>query len=266
MEILETKTDIGLVRENNEDSVIALPHPKNKNIKLLVVADGMGGRNMGEVASKYVTDSLLNWFISKNIIVLNDTKKTEELLTKYIKRLNTNLIKEYGEDQLGTTLTVALINKRNTLILNTGDSRAYIYKNKKLIQVTEDDSDVWLYYKYGNVKKEDLRFFQNSNVISACVGICKELCNVTPTIIENDYDILLLVTDGVSDIITDKKLKKIIKTTSKESLLTRIINEAVYVNQKLKVPLRLKTKFLANYVIPYRGRDNASGAIYIKNV
>ena len=50
---------------------------------------------------------------------------------------------------MGSTLTLALINKNNTLVLNTGDSRAYIYKRRKLIQVTEDDSDVWMYYKYG---------------------------------------------------------------------------------------------------------------------
>ena len=61
-----------------------------------------------------------------------------------IKVLNTNLIRDYGEDVLGTTLSLALINKKNTLILNIGDSRIYTYKEKNLTQITEDDSDVWL--------------------------------------------------------------------------------------------------------------------------
>lgn len=264
MEILETKTDIGLIRDKNEDAVLAIRHPKNKNVKLLIAADGMGGRDFGEIASSYITDSLSKWFTKKDIKTLNDTAKVEELLTKYIKKLNTDLIKKYGEDKLGTTLTLALINRKNTLVLNTGDSRAYIYKDKKLIQVTEDDSDVWMYYKYGGVKKDHLRYFSNNNIISACIGICKELCTVSSTVIDNDYDMIFLLTDGVTDIITDSKIKKIIRKTPRENLLNVIINESVNVDQHLHIPLVLKRKYTANYIVPFRGRDNASGVIYIK--
>lgn len=264
MEIIDTKTDIGLVRKENEDASLALKHPKNKNIKILVVADGMGGRNKGEVASNYLVDSINKWFLEKSPKILNNTEEVKELLIKYIKRLNSNLIKKYGEDHLGTTLTVALINKKNTIILNVGDSRAYILKKKKLIQITEDDSDVWSYYKEKHVKKDYLRYFHNNNIITACVGICKELCVVTSNVIENDYDILLLVTDGVSDILYDKKIKKVLKSKKKDMIIHNLIHEAVYVNQKLKVPRYLKWKYLANYTIPYHGRDNATAAIYIK--
>ena len=264
MEILDTKTDIGLIREKNEDATLSINHPKNKNIKLLIVADGMGGKEHGEIAANYVIMYLHKWFINKDIKVLNDNDKVIELLTKYIKTLNTNLIKKYGRDKLGTTLTLALINKNNTIIFNIGDSRCYIYKNRNLIQVTEDDSDVWMYHKFGGVKKDHLRFFSNNNVITACVGICNELCRVSTTIIDNDYDMIFLLTDGVTDMITDTKIKSLIRKTKKESLLNAIINEAVNVDQKLKVPLTLKRKFTANYVVPFKGRDNASGAIYIK--
>ena len=167
---------------------------------------------------------------------------------------------------MGTTLTLALINKNKTLVLNTGDSRGYIYKNKKLIQVTEDDSDVWMYYKYGGVKKDHLRYFSNNNVISACIGICKELCIVSSTIIDNDYDMIFLLTDGVTDLITDRKIKKLINKNKKKSLLDSIINEAVHVDQHLHIPFVLKRKYTANFIVPFKGRDNASGAIYIKEV
>ena len=266
MEILDVKTHIGLIREKNEDNVLAIAHPKNAKVKMLLVADGMGGREYGEIASKYVTESLEKWFQNKDIKVLNDTKKTAELLTKYIKTLNSNLIKKYGEDKLGTTLTLAIINKKETLLANVGDSRGYIYKDKKLIQVTEDDSDVWMYYKYGEVKKDDLRYFSNNNIVTACIGICKELCTVSTTIIDNDYDLVVLLTDGVTDIITDTKIKSLIRKTPKDNLLNSIIDEAVYIDQNLKVPNRLKRKFLANYIVPFKGRDTASGAIYIKEV
>ena len=264
MEILDTKTDIGLIREKNEDAVLSITHPKNKNIKLLIVADGMGGKSLGDVAANYVIMYLHKWFITKDIKLLNDNDKVIELLTKYIKTLNKNLIKKYGRDKLGTTLTLALINNKSTIFLNVGDSRGYIYKNKNLIQVTEDDSDVWMYHKFGGVKKDHLRFFSNNNVITACIGICDELCKVSATIIDNDYDMIFLLTDGVTDMITDTKIKTLIKKTKKEYLLNAIINEAVNVDQNLKVPLTLKRKYTANYVVPFKGRDNASGAIYIK--
>ena len=264
MEILDTKTDIGLIRKRNEDATLSIRHPKNKNIKLLIVADGMGGKKDGDIAANYITDSLHKWFINKDEKELKDIEKIEVLLKRYIKTLNSNLIKKYGKDTLGTTLTLALVTSKNTLILNVGDSRCYIYKHKKLIQVTEDDSDVWMYYKYGGVKKDYLRFFLNNNIISACIGICDELCKVTSTIIKNDYEMLILLTDGVTDIITDTKIKTLIRKTSKEYLLSSIINEAVNVDQHLKIPLSLKRKYTANYVVPFKGRDNASGAIYIK--
>ena len=266
MEILDTKTDIGLIREQNEDTVLALAHPKDRNIKLLITADGMGGREHGEIASNFVATSLANWFNKKEPKVFKDLSIIEKLLTRYIKTLNTSLIKTYGEDKLGTTLTLALINKKETLIINVGDSRAYIYKDNELIQVTEDDSDVWMYYQFGEVKKEDLRYFSNNNIITACIGICKELCTTKSYIIKNDYEIILLLTDGVTDLITDKKIKSLIQKTPKEELLKNIINEAVYVDQHLKIPLRLKRKYLANYIVPFKGRDNASGSIYIKEV
>ena len=266
MEILETKTDVGLVRDQNEDAVVAVRHPKSKSIKLLIAADGMGGREKGEIASNFVATSIEKWFCGKDIKILNNASKTEELLRTYIHTLNTKLITKYGEDKLGTTLILAIINKKNTLIMNIGDSRGYVYKNKKLIQINEDDSDVWMYHKYGKVKKDHLRFFSNNSIVTACIGICKELCNTTSFIIENDYDMLILLTDGVTDNITDRKIKSIIRKGPKANILKNLINEAVYVDQHFHIPLVLKRKYTANYVIPFPGRDNASGSIYIKEV
>lgn len=266
MELLETKTDIGLVRDNNEDATLAIYHPKSKNLKLLIVADGMGGKEHGEFASNFVVEKLQKWFIEKDVKTLNDVKKTRELLIKYIKRINNEIIKKCGENKSGTTLTISILGKRKTLIANVGDSRAYIYKNQELIQVTEDDSDVWYYHKYANLNKEDLRFFSNNNIINACVGLSEDLCRVSITVLDNDYDMMLLLTDGVTDLIKDKKIKKIIKSNKKEKILDKIIHEAVYVDQHLSIPVRLKKKYLANYIVPFKGRDNASGSIYIKDV
>ena len=266
MKKIQTKTNIGLIRKRNEDRVLALHHPKKKDIYLLIVADGMGGKEHGELAASYVVEKIEKWFKEKSINTLNNSKKTISLLEKYITKINIDFINKNGKNYSGTTLSMAIVNEKETILINVGDSRGYIYKKNKLIQITEDDSDVWSYYKYGACKKDDLRYFFNNNIITACIGLTKDLCKVTPYIIENDYDLLLLFSDGVTDIITDRKINKIIKESPKNEILKNIINEAVYIDQNLKVPLRLKRKKYSKYILPFKGRDNASGAIYIKIV
>ncbi len=265
MEVLDEISEIGNIRPTNEDACLCMSHPKNKNYKLLAVADGMGGKEYGEIASNYTLNKIKKWFIKKEISSINDNKKLTTSTKNLLKRINKELISIYGQDVLGTTLTLAIITKKNTHIFNIGDSRAYIYKNQKLIQVTEDDSDVWMYYKYGNVNKEDLRYFAMSNFINACIGLNEKLCKTNYILLENDYDLILLLTDGVTDLLTDKKISKIIKKSSSEKILSNIIYEALYIDQNLVIPNRLKRKYLANFIVPFKGRDNASGVIYTKN-
>lgn len=263
--ILQKKTDIGLIRDKNEDSGIVLTHPKNNEIKLLAIADGMGGRDLGDVASNYVIDNLRKWFLKSKVKNLNDTLNISLELKEIVSNLNKDLIKVYGENKLGTTLTLALINQHDTVVLNIGDSRCYVYKDDSLTQVTEDDSQVWLYYKAGEVNKEDLRYFSTSNFINACIGLNEELCTSTIVTLNNDsYELILLVTDGVTDLLTDAKLKQLISKNKDKEILDRIIQEAVYVEQNLRVPLRLKRNFQETFYVPSHGKDNASGAIYIK--
>ena len=264
MEVFDMKTDIGKYRDCNEDAITYICHPKNKKIKLLAVADGMGGKAFGDIASSFTIERITKWFLNRDVKTLNNTHKVNSLVNRLIKRINTDLIKKYGTDVMGTTLTLAIINRKGTIIFNIGDSRCYIYKNKRIIQVTEDDSDVWLYYKVLGVKKDNLRYVASSNVINACIGINKRLCVVKTISVENDYDGIFLFSDGVTDIVTDKKLLKIIKKSKKEEILDNIIDNAVNINQNLYVPLFLKFKVKEKLVAPIEGRDNASGVMYMK--
>lgn len=263
--ILQKKTDVGLIRDKNEDTAFALSHPKDNAIKILGIADGMGGKDLGDVASSFVVSKITDWFKKSSTEIINNTKEVIKKLEDIIKKSNEELIKKYGTNKLGTTLSMALVNYTNTIILNIGDSRCYIYKDDKLEQVTEDDSQVWLYYKAGAVQKEDLRYFSTSNFISACIGLSKELCTPTITTISNDYDLILLLSDGVTDLLTDKKITELINKYKRKDILDRIIQEAVYVEQDLHIPLRLKRNFNEPFYIPVHGKDNASGAIYIKS-
>lgn len=266
MSILQAISDIGLLRDINEDYAFCSSHPKDSKIKLLVLADGMGGKSQGDVASQEVVAELEAWFYHEDIGILAEINSVSAILDKTIEKVNKYLITKYGENFLGTTLTLALVGLEKTLFYNIGDSRGYIYKDKELIQVTEDDSGVWSYYKYGDVEKDDLRFFPTNNFITACVGLNEKLCKSKSYIVNNNYEMVLLISDGVSDILGDSDISRIVqKKRRKKELLKEIIDTAVYKDLKLKLPSSLKNKFKGKFNVPLHGRDNASGVIYIKD-
>ncbi len=265
METLQTFSDTGRLRKINEDYVFFCRHPEDEKVILLIVTDGMGGREAGDVAAQEVSAAIEAWFYKENIDILRNISGVSEILDKEIKKTNKYLIEKYGKNYLGTTLTLAIIGNNATLFYNIGDSRGYIYKNKKLLQITEDDSGVWEFYKNGVVSKDDLRFFPTNNFITACVGLSEELCVSRSYIVPNNYKMILLFTDGVTDLLADSDIKKIIDTKKDKDILKEIIYVAVYKDLKLRVPAYLKRKYKARFSVPVYGRDNASGVIYIKD-
>ena len=262
--VLQENSNVGLYRKNNEDYVITYTHPDNKDLHLLAVADGMGGKEDGELASFIMINSIYNYFILNDAELFNDFDLLKERLVKFVGYVNEAIIKRYGENKLGTTFCMAIVNKKNTFILNIGDSRCYVYRKKDLEQITEDNSQVFNYYKLGLVEKDDLKFLATNNLITRCVGLNKEMCICTTKIINNDYKLLLLLTDGVTDVLNDTKIKAIIEKEEADNILSTIINEAIYVDQNLQVPDYLKEKYAKYIIVPPRGKDNASGAIYVK--
>lgn len=240
-------------------------HPNDIKIKLLAVADGIGGKQGGEIASNYVTRRLYDFFVTTDKEKLNDTLTIANLLKDEIIGINNSLISKYGENTLGTTLTLSLVNHNQTIILNIGDSRAYTYKDNNLSQITDDDSIVWSYYKYGEVDKEELRFLANANIINGCIGLNNDLCKPKITFKDNDsYDMLLLLTDGVTDLLTDEKIKFLINNTKKDEIIDNLIKEAVHIDQELYIPTKLRFKYLNNVYLPKKGEDNATVALLIK--
>ena len=265
MSILQAFSDRGLLREVNEDYVFCSSHPKDADIKLMILADGMGGKSQGDVASQEVVANIEAWFYHEDIGLLSTIDQVNPVLDKKIKDINHYLIEKYGENYLGTTVTIAIIGKEKTLFYNIGDSRGYILKDESLVQITEDDSGVWMYYKDGDVLKDDLRFFPTNNFITACVGLNNDFCKSKSYIVKNDYDMILLLSDGVTDLLGDNDIKKLLIKKDKKSILRSIIDVAVNKDLKLKVPMSLKMKYKGKFNVPIHGRDNASGVIYIKD-
>jgi protein phosphatase len=268
--ILTSISDIGKVRSINEDRVITLEHPLNSNIKLLAVADGMGGCTNSSLASEYVINKLKNWFTSLNINSFN--KDIDILLYNKIIEINNKLV-EYTttKNKLsnytlysnpskypGTTLTCAIITLEETIIANIGDSRAYAIIKDKIVQLTKDDSYAWLQYEENKISKDEIRFSPFNSYIYKCIGHNYDVKPYIASIKNNYYTSLLLFTDGITDCLSDNKIKIIVNKTNNKSVAKKLIHEAVYSKKKdiLKI---------GNYTnIIKKGKDNASVALYIK--
>ena len=265
-------SDKGKIRENQEDSVLILEHPNNENIKLIAVADGVGGSLDGDLASNYTLKSIINWFEKQdnfeNII------KTMESLRKTLK----NVLKDADMHRwAATTLSLALITENDTLIANIGDSRVYTMTDGKLKKETIDDSITEEYLEKGYLLDKTLqRFHKENNGITRAITKDGNYNAVGYKIINNDYDKIIAVTDGVIDCLSETQLEEIIRKSKNEQLTVNIVRSALNNDSDLYFEIALLPKenqdlieefkdFLDEYHTTIEGgKDNATAAAYIK--
>ena len=259
--VMYTLSDKGKIRRHNEDSVTAISHPKDNSVKLLAVADGMSGYGNGKEASSYTIEELEKWFNKLSYEEITNSFSLQFGLYKTIEKINKDL--RDRQEKIGTTLTCAVVTHDKTIVISIGDSRCYIMKDTNIKQITSDDTKIYEDYINGIISKNDLRFYQY-NVLDESLGLHHKLSSwkAKPKLFDNDkYDKLLLFTDGVTDCLSDDKIKLIANTSKKEEILEKIINEAVNVEQEIPKDLSIP-KSSRTYPIP--GQDNATGAILIK--
>ncbi len=260
-------TDIGKVRENQEDAVLLIRDKDNSKFKMAVVADGMGGWQHGEVASSIVINGLKDWFESL-------TPEQKECFHTGVEGLKKSLFEkiELGlEPEVvnqtwgagGTTLVCAIVGEHDTLVANVGDSRACIAKNGEIRQLSREDTVAQKHLEEGKTpSKEAARFDNRSNEILQCIGMERnELIHPHVEIIPNeDYDMLLLFTDGVTDCLSDKDIAVACRTTDKHKLATRIVESALKHDSVL--PEEYQDYTHLNGYLP-GGKDNATVATII---
>lgn len=258
--VLKCKSVVGLTRSNNEDFAVTIVSPTNDKIKLLLICDGIGGYDAGELASKFVAKGIVKWFNNYNF-ENNDFSIVEKELKNEVMTIHNKLQKIFVD--AGTTLTSAIIGEEETIIANIGDSRTYAIIDGRLEQITADDSMVWrMYYADDEgLEKDDLRFCNGNNCIEDCVGFVGT-GKIKTTRIENQaYDGLLLTSDGVTDVLSDKTMLTIFKETYNGDYVDRLIHEACYG----------KTETIGfdddiAFHPTYPGNDNATAAMYLKFV
>ncbi|MEF3280049.1 MAG: Stp1/IreP family PP2C-type Ser/Thr phosphatase [Elusimicrobiota bacterium] len=212
------KTDRGKVREHNEDNYIIDPE-----INFFAVADGMGGHNNGEMASKLAVElshkKFKELFLAskKPEIINNDYSIVTNQLLAAFDFANIEIFKQSQQNEeckgMGTTLTAAVFNDSKISIVHIGDSRAYLYRKQQIIQLTEDHSYVMDQYKKGIITKEEMENSPFRNVLMKALGIH----NITDYfILEEKFregDIIILASDGLTKMIKDKEFAEIIEKT-----------------------------------------------------
>ena len=212
MRILAT-TDKGLVREINQDYYY-ISEANDNEYSLYILADGMGGYAGGEVASKLAVESVVE-YIEKNI---SKTEKTKENLQKLIKDAaiyaNKTVYEKSKSDiklsEMGTTLDACLIYNNKVYIGHIGDSRVYRIRKSIIRKLTTDHSYVEKLVRDGTITREESYHHPKKNMLIKALG-CQDY--VEPDALIKGFlkdDILLLCSDGLTNMLTDKEIYEII--------------------------------------------------------
>lgn len=203
-----SKTDIGMVREVNQDYVYASDLPIGNLPNLFVVADGMGGHKAGEFASRFAVE------VVKEELAKSVEDNPEAMIKQAITSANQKLIETASQDArlegMGTTLVVATVIERTLYFANVGDSRLYLL-NHDIKQVSKDHSLVQEMVRLGGIKEEEAKNHPDKNIITRAIGAKEQ--------VEVDFyeyrlkkgDIILMCTDGLSNMVDDTEILHIVK-------------------------------------------------------
>jgi PPM family protein phosphatase len=196
------RTDVGLVREGNEDSYLVRP-------PLYVVADGMGGHLAGDIASATAVEKIEN-------SITADPPRTEQALIALVRSANAEVFERARKDSsmsgMGTTCTLLLVDGETGHIAHVGDSRAYIYHDGRLQQVTEDHTLVNRMVQEGRLSAESAVHHPQRNVITRALGIEENVDVDTFTLDLNEGDRLLLCSDGLSSMVPPEDIESVLQT------------------------------------------------------
>ena len=200
--------DIGRRRTMNQDYVYASEQPVGNLKNLLIVADGMGGHNAGDLASRYTVELMVEYITNEK-----DEKRPVSLLSSAIHHANELVMekarsaKEY--EGMGTTIVAATVTDGCLYVANVGDSRLYLIR-KDIRQITKDHSLVEEMVRSGKLKREEARNHPNKNVITRAVGVEKEVNIDFFDLRIRKGDKILLCSDGLSNMLEDNEIREIV--------------------------------------------------------
>jgi len=230
---LFARTDVGQVREHNEDNFIVADLTKrvrglqeanrevlvDKNGNMLAVCDGMGGAAAGEVASQLAVDILYEK-MTEDVAPDQQVTRNEiaRRLVRAVEAAGLRIFEAAKSDRtrrgMGTTVTAAALVDDHLFLAQVGDSRGYILRNGTLVQVTRDQSLVNQLIEAGQLTEEEAETFEHNNIILQALGTA-ETVQVDLTYVElRRGDILMMCSDGLSGMVRNDEIREVLKSTS----------------------------------------------------
>ncbi len=203
------KSDKGLKRSNNEDACFVMPEER-----VFIVADGVGGNNAGEVASRTAVSKVAEYVKNHDMTNVVDEEDVRNYFLDCLTEVN-QIIYDMDSDRenlqgRATTLVIAYIQDNIAYFVNIGDSRAYVLRNEKLSQITEDHTYVNTLIKQGTITKEEARIHPRRNMITRALGGESEIEPDFYKVEIKENDIVLLCSDGLYGELEDEKICKIL--------------------------------------------------------
>jgi serine/threonine protein phosphatase PrpC len=192
-------SDTGRRRRRNEDNYVLAP-------PLFAVADGMGGAQAGEVASRLAASALEGGDSDG----LDGPERIDALIQEANRRIYDRASTDPAASGMGTTMTVALVEGMTVAIGHVGDSRAYLVRGEQMEQLTEDHSLVNELLKSGRLSEEEAHVHPQRSVITRAVGTDPDVDVDGFTIEAEEGDVFLLCSDGLSDMVADEEILELV--------------------------------------------------------
>jgi protein phosphatase len=192
-------TDTGRRRRRNEDAFVCEP-------PLFAVADGMGGAQAGEVASRLAAESLRE----QELGGLSSPEQTVELIREANRRVYAYSSENASARGMGTTMTVALVEGSVVTIGHVGDSRAYLLRDDQLTQLTQDHSLVAELVRSGRLSAKEAESHPRRSVITRALGTDSEVEVDVLSLRAQDRDIFLLCSDGLTSMVSDEEIARLL--------------------------------------------------------
>lgn len=215
-------SDVGKRRPVNEDYA---DYHETDEYKLFIVADGMGGHNAGEIASKLATEIILE-YVKDNW----DTFKEDCILENAIKTSNKKVFSVSNKEEefkgMGTTIAACLVTESSLYVANVGDSGCFMLEDHKLIKVTKDHSLVQELLDSGSITEEEASTHPRKNIITRAVGAYEEVMVdifKLPKVMKNKY---LLCSDGLLNEVTNDEIEDILNNYDNEEAAKQLVTLA----------------------------------------
>lgn len=199
-------TDIGQKRKQNEDYVFTSEIPVGPLSNLFIVADGMGGHNAGDYASKHAIERIVEEVESSKDSPVETLERAIQSANRYIR---TKSRENEDMNGMGTTVVAATITDDVMYVANVGDSRLYII-NSGIRQITVDHSLVEEMVRMGGINREQAREHQDKNIITRAIGAEDELKIDFFQVRLEKGDFILLCSDGLTNMIEDEEIRMLL--------------------------------------------------------